>query len=112
VAGDDADERTALLEGTLAGTEAGADAETVVDRVLTACVPPSLRDDVAVLAAADGLSDIRMEHRTRVPSGSVPPVRAHRSPPVGPCAQRPFTDRNRPFAVPAPARNRDDTRLG
>jgi serine phosphatase RsbU (regulator of sigma subunit) len=50
VAGDDADERTLLLEETLASAPAGADAETVVERVLTACVPRLLRDDVAVLA--------------------------------------------------------------
>jgi serine phosphatase RsbU (regulator of sigma subunit) len=50
VAGDDADERTVLLERALAEAPAGSDAETVVERVLTICVPRVLRDDVALLA--------------------------------------------------------------
>ena len=50
VAGQDADERTALLERTVAAGPPGADAETVVDAVLAACLPEPLRDDVALLA--------------------------------------------------------------
>ncbi|MCX6464470.1 MAG: SpoIIE family protein phosphatase [Pseudonocardiales bacterium] len=50
MAGSDADERTALLERTLAELPSGTDAETAVDRVLTACAPHRLRDDVALLA--------------------------------------------------------------
>ncbi len=50
VAGEDADERTELLERTLAGLPADSDAETVVEQVLTACIPSPLRDDVALLA--------------------------------------------------------------
>jgi serine phosphatase RsbU (regulator of sigma subunit) len=50
VAGDDADERTALLERTLAAVPAGASAEAVVEAVLTACMPEHLGDDVALLA--------------------------------------------------------------
>ncbi len=49
VAGDDPDERTALLERTFAAA-AGSDAEAVVERVLAACLPERLRDDVALLA--------------------------------------------------------------
>nr|WP_239028917.1 GAF domain-containing SpoIIE family protein phosphatase [Pseudonocardia acidicola] len=49
VAGEDADERTDLLERTLAGLPADSDAETVAERVLTACIPSPLRDDVALL---------------------------------------------------------------
>jgi serine phosphatase RsbU (regulator of sigma subunit) len=50
LAGADADERTALLERSFASVPAGSDAETVVERVLAACLPPRLRDDVALLA--------------------------------------------------------------
>jgi PAS domain S-box-containing protein len=50
VAGDDADERTALVERTVAGVGSGATAQTVVDTVLTACKPTRLGDDVALLA--------------------------------------------------------------
>jgi serine phosphatase RsbU (regulator of sigma subunit) len=50
VAGEDADERTELLERTAAGLAPAADAESVVDGVLQACIPHELRDDVAVLA--------------------------------------------------------------
>jgi GAF domain-containing protein len=50
VAGDDADERTALLERTLAAVPAGSSAEAVVEAVLTACMPEHLGDDVALLA--------------------------------------------------------------
>jgi serine phosphatase RsbU (regulator of sigma subunit) len=48
--GEDADERTELLERTVAGMPAGADAEDVVERVLQVCAPAELRDDVALLA--------------------------------------------------------------
>jgi hypothetical protein len=50
VAGEDADERTALLERTVAAVPPGADAETVVEAVLGTCLPEPLRDDVALLA--------------------------------------------------------------
>jgi PAS domain S-box-containing protein len=50
IAGEDADARTDLLEQTVAGMPAGADAESVVEAVRTACVPAELRDDVALLA--------------------------------------------------------------
>ena len=50
VAGDDADARTALLERTVAAVPPGSDAETVVENVLSACLPEPLRDDVALLA--------------------------------------------------------------
>jgi PAS domain S-box-containing protein len=49
VAGYDADERTALVERTLAAVAPGASAQTVVDAVLAACVPEHVRDDVALL---------------------------------------------------------------
>ena len=49
MAGEDADERTALLERTLAGLRPGTDAGTVVERVRV-CAPRRLRDDVALLA--------------------------------------------------------------
>jgi PAS domain S-box-containing protein len=49
VAGEDADERTELVESTLARMAPGSDAEDVVDAVLAACVPGELRDDVALL---------------------------------------------------------------
>ena len=48
--GEDADERTALLERTLAEMRPGTDAATVVERVLAECAPRRLRDDVALLA--------------------------------------------------------------
>ena len=50
VAGYDADERTALLERTVAAAPPDASAQTVVDAVLAACVPEHLTDDVALLA--------------------------------------------------------------
>jgi PAS domain S-box-containing protein len=50
VAGEDADERTELLERTVAGLPAGSPAEAVADRVLEVCIPDELRDDVALLA--------------------------------------------------------------
>jgi serine phosphatase RsbU (regulator of sigma subunit) len=50
VVGEDADERTDLLERTLAGLPPGSDAETVVEQVLAACDLPRLRDDIALLA--------------------------------------------------------------
>jgi PAS domain S-box-containing protein len=50
VAGEDADERTDLLERTMAGIRPGSDAEAVVDEVLAACNLPGLRDDIALLA--------------------------------------------------------------
>ncbi|OJY44143.1 MAG: hypothetical protein BGP03_07355 [Pseudonocardia sp. 73-21] len=50
IAGEDADERTDLLERTVAHLEPGTDAESVVEEVLRVCVPDGLRDDVALLA--------------------------------------------------------------
>jgi serine phosphatase RsbU (regulator of sigma subunit) len=50
VAGEDADERTELLERTLAAMAPGSGPETVVEQVLAACLPQRLRDDVALLA--------------------------------------------------------------
>jgi serine phosphatase RsbU (regulator of sigma subunit) len=50
VAGEDADERTGLLERTLGSIAPGTEAETVVQRVLDTCAPSRLRDDVALLA--------------------------------------------------------------
>jgi len=50
LAGEDADERTGLLERTFGSIAPGADAETVVQRVLDTCAPRRLRDDVALLA--------------------------------------------------------------
>ncbi|MFR9803986.1 SpoIIE family protein phosphatase [Pseudonocardia sp. RS010] len=50
IAGEDADERAELLERTLREVPAGSPAEDVVDRVLAACEPDHLRDDIAVLA--------------------------------------------------------------
>ncbi|MCO1653922.1 SpoIIE family protein phosphatase [Pseudonocardia humida] len=49
-AGEDADERTELMERTVAGMPVGADAEDVVEQVLRVCTPTELRDDVALLA--------------------------------------------------------------
>ncbi|NMH78236.1 SpoIIE family protein phosphatase [Pseudonocardia xinjiangensis] len=50
VAGEDADERTELLERTVAAMPPGSDPEAVVEQVLEVCIPPRLRDDVALLA--------------------------------------------------------------
>jgi serine phosphatase RsbU (regulator of sigma subunit) len=50
VAGEDADERSALLERTLMGLPPGVAADDIVDRVLEVCIPRRLRDDVALLA--------------------------------------------------------------
>jgi PAS domain S-box-containing protein len=50
VAGQDADERTALLERTVAAVPAASSAETVVEAVLAACLPEHVGDDVALLA--------------------------------------------------------------
>jgi PAS domain S-box-containing protein len=50
VAGHDADERTALLERTVAAVPAASSAETVVEAVLAACLPEHVGDDVALLA--------------------------------------------------------------
>jgi PAS domain S-box-containing protein len=50
VAGEDADERSALLERTLTELPPGASADDVVERVLAVCSPARLRDDVALLA--------------------------------------------------------------
>ncbi|HEY0812878.1 MAG TPA: SpoIIE family protein phosphatase [Pseudonocardia sp.] len=49
VVGGDADERTALLEATVAGLPPGSAAEEVVERVVAACLPAELTDDVALL---------------------------------------------------------------
>ncbi len=49
VAGEDADERTDLLERTVAALPPGASAEEVVERVVAVCLPAELRDDVAPL---------------------------------------------------------------
>ena len=50
IAGYDADERTALVERTVAAAAPGASAESVVEAVLAACLPEHLDDDVALLA--------------------------------------------------------------
>jgi len=50
VAGEDADERTELLERTLAAMAPRSEPEAVVEQVLAACSPHRLRDDVALLA--------------------------------------------------------------
>jgi serine phosphatase RsbU (regulator of sigma subunit) len=50
LAGQDADERTQLIERTFESMPPGSDAEDVVSAVLRACVPDRLRDDVALLA--------------------------------------------------------------
>jgi serine phosphatase RsbU (regulator of sigma subunit) len=50
IAGEDAEERADLLERTLREVPADSAAEAVVDRVLAACEPDHLRDDIAVLA--------------------------------------------------------------
>jgi PAS domain S-box-containing protein len=50
VAGEDADARADLVESTMTGLRADVSAEALVDRVLAACSPSRLRDDVALLA--------------------------------------------------------------
>jgi PAS domain S-box-containing protein len=50
VAGEDPDERTELLERTIAGLPPGAAAETVAEEVIRVCAPSRVRDDVALLA--------------------------------------------------------------
>jgi PAS domain S-box-containing protein len=50
IAGEDADERTALIERTVAGMAADASPEDVVERTLEVCLPEQLGDDVALLA--------------------------------------------------------------
>ncbi|GAA1290469.1 hypothetical protein GCM10009609_68020 [Pseudonocardia aurantiaca] len=50
VAGEDADERTALLEQTLAGLPPRSEPDRVVEEVLAACNVPRVRDDIALLA--------------------------------------------------------------
>ncbi len=49
VAGEDAEERTDLLERTVAALQPGASADEVVERVVNVCPPGELRDDVAPL---------------------------------------------------------------
>ncbi|HWM57032.1 MAG TPA: SpoIIE family protein phosphatase [Pseudonocardia sp.] len=49
IAGADPDERTELLERTVAGLPPGVDAEAVTEEVLRVCAPSRLRDDVALL---------------------------------------------------------------
>jgi serine phosphatase RsbU (regulator of sigma subunit) len=49
IAGEDADERTDLLERTVADLPAGASAEEVAERVVAVCLPAEVRDDVALL---------------------------------------------------------------
>lgn len=50
IAGEDADERTELIERTVAGMAADAAPEDVVERTLEVCLPEKLGDDVALLA--------------------------------------------------------------
>jgi serine phosphatase RsbU (regulator of sigma subunit) len=50
VPGEDADERSALLERTVAEMPPDAPADDVVERVLAVCTPSRPRDDVALLA--------------------------------------------------------------
>jgi len=50
IAGEDADERTELLERTLSAMAPRSEPEAVVEQVLAVCSPPRLRDDVALLA--------------------------------------------------------------
>jgi PAS domain S-box-containing protein len=50
VAGEDADDRSALLERTLRELPSGAAADDVVERVLSVCTPSRPRDDIALLA--------------------------------------------------------------
>ena len=49
VAGEDADERTDLLERTVAALPPGVSAEEAAERVVAVCLPAELRDDVALL---------------------------------------------------------------
>jgi serine phosphatase RsbU (regulator of sigma subunit) len=49
VAGEDADERTDILERTVAALPPGVSAEEAVERVVAVCLPAELRDDVALL---------------------------------------------------------------
>ena len=49
IAGEDADERTDLLERTVAALPPGVSAEEAVERVVAVCLPAELRDDVALL---------------------------------------------------------------
>ena len=49
VAGEDADERTDLLERTVAALPSGVSAEEATERVVAVCLPAELRDDVALL---------------------------------------------------------------
>jgi serine phosphatase RsbU (regulator of sigma subunit) len=50
IAGEDADERTALLEATIAGLGPGVAVEKVAEEVIRVCAPSRMRDDVALLA--------------------------------------------------------------
>jgi serine phosphatase RsbU (regulator of sigma subunit) len=50
VPGEDADERSALLERTVAEMPPDAPADDVVEQVLAVCTPSRPRDDVALLA--------------------------------------------------------------
>ena len=49
VAGEDADERTDILERTVAGLPPGVSAEEAAERVVAVCLPGELGDDVALL---------------------------------------------------------------
>ena len=49
VAGEDADERTDILERTVAGLPSGVSAEEAAERVVAVCLPAELGDDVALL---------------------------------------------------------------
>lgn len=49
VAGEDAEERTDLLERTVAALPPGVPADEVVQRVVNVCLPGELRDDVTLL---------------------------------------------------------------
>ncbi|WP_130288957.1 SpoIIE family protein phosphatase [Pseudonocardia sediminis] len=50
IVGEDADERTLLIERTVAALPRDADPETVVERTLEVCLPDQLGDDIALLA--------------------------------------------------------------
>lgn len=50
IVGEDADERTELLERTVAGLPLDAPAEAVAEEVIRVCAPARIRDDVALLA--------------------------------------------------------------
>ena len=50
IAGEDADQRTELLERTVAELPPGVSAQTVVEEVIRVCAPARRRDDVAMLA--------------------------------------------------------------